>query len=209
MSHNKNSSLIRLASILLLLFMMFAVPQSASACSCVMPGSPAMEFSQFDAIFSGKVMSIKNNYTPVISFVEKIATSLGLDPFYFYTDRFWGNTVTIAVTESWKFVDITSVQVRTGSGGGDCGYGFSIGSDYLIYAGHAAGEGLGTSICTRTTELSTAAEDMTFLKTMPTIPLTQAPPSWGQIGVFIVVIIFILSIGLILFTWWRKQRKSV
>ncbi len=208
MSHNKKSTTIRLASVLLLLFMMFAVPQSASACSCVMPGTPSMEFSQLDAVFSGKVMNIRENYTPAISFLDKIMTSLSLDPTYFYTDRLWGNTVTFAVTHSWKLVNTTSVQVRTGSGGGDCGYGFSTGSDYLVYAGHAAGEGFGTSICTRTSELSRAAEDLTFLKTMPTLPLTQAPPSWGQILVIATPVIFISSVVLILFAWRRRPRPQ-
>jgi hypothetical protein len=205
---DKKLRVIHSAIILLLLFMMFAIPQSASACSCVMPGSPAMEFSQLDAVFSGKVMNIRENYTPIISFVDKIMTSLGLDPIYFYTDKLWGNTVTFTVTHSWKLVDTTTVQLRTGNGGGDCGYPFSTGSDYLVYAGHAPGEGYGTSICTRTTELSMAAEDMAFLKTLRTIPLTQPPPTWGQILVIAIPGIFIFSAILIFFVWRRKPHPT-
>jgi LPXTG-motif cell wall-anchored protein len=210
MSHNRKSTLIRLTSILLLFFTMFAIPQPASACSCVMPGSPAMEFSQHPAVFSGKVIDITDKFNPVISFIERIAMALGFDPFIFYTDRFWGNTVTFSVIDSWKLVDTTSVQVSTGNGGGDCGYGFSVGGDYLVYAyddPNEPGIHLGTGICSRTSELATAAEDLAFLQSMPTIPLTQSLPSAGQIGMPIILVIFLLLSALILVVWRRKRHQ--
>jgi hypothetical protein len=211
MSHCKKSIMIHLLSVLLLLFMMFAVPQPAGACSCAMPGAPGVEFSQYDAIFSGRVTNIVNKLNPALSFIEKIGMALGFDPFIFYTDRFWGNRVTFEVTHSWKLVDTTSVYVSTGNGGGDCGYGFSTGNDYLVYAYDDPGEpgiDLGTSICTRTTDLSTAAEDLAFLKTKPTIALTQPPPSWEQIGLTTIPVIFIFSVILVLFVWRRRQQLS-
>jgi LPXTG-motif cell wall-anchored protein len=210
MSHNRKSTLIRFASVLMLLFTMFAIPQPASACSCVMPGSPTMEFSQSPAVFSGKVIDITDKFNPAVSFIENIAMALGFDPFIFYTDRFWGNRVTFSVIDSWKLVDTTSVQVSTGNGGGDCGYGFSMGSDYLVYGYDDPSEPgihLGTSICSRTTDLATAAEDLAFLQSMPTIPLTQSLPSAGQMGPPIILAIFLLLSTLILFVWWRKRQQ--
>jgi hypothetical protein len=211
MSHSKKSIMIRLMSVLLLLFMMFAIPQPAGACSCVMPGPPVVEFSQYDAVFSGRVTGIVNKLNPAIAFIQRIGIALGFDPFIFYTDRFWGNRVTFEVTNSWKLVDTTSIQVSTGSGGGDCGYGFSIGNDYLVYAYDDPGEpgiDLGTSICTRTTDLSTAAEDLAFLKTKPTIPLTQSPPSLGKLVAITIPVIFIISVIMMLSIWRRRQRQS-
>lgn len=214
MSHvfrtDKKLHAIPLAIILMLLFMMFAAPRPASACSCVMPGSPAMEFSQYQAVFSGRVTNITDKSNPVISFTEKIGMALGFDPFIFYTDRFWGNNVTFAVTQSWKLVNTTSVQVSTGNGGGDCGYGFSIGNDYLVYAyddPSEPGNDFGTSICSRTTDLAMASEDLAFLKTMPTIPLTQSAPVSGQIGIIMILVIFFFLGGLILLIWRRKRNQ--
>lgn len=210
-SRNKRSTIIRFSMVVFLLFTMFAIPQPASACSCIMPGPLDIEFSQATAVFSGRVVNIKNNYTPIVAFAEKIATTLGFDPFYFYTDRFWGNTVTFEVTNSWKLVNTTTIQVRTGNGGGDCGYGFSVGSDYLVYAGHIRGEGLGTSICTRTTELSSAAEDLASLnlRTIQTIPLKQSFNFMGYLIAAIgLIIILALVIGRVLLMRWRKQHPA-
>jgi hypothetical protein len=215
MSHffttDKKLRVIHPVIILMLLFMMFAMPRPASACSCVMPGSPSMEFSQSDAVFSGRVTGIVNKLNPAVALLQRIGIALGFDPFIFYTDRFWGNAVMFEVTNSWKLVDTTSIQVSTGSGGGDCGYGFSVGNDYLVYAYDDPGEpgiDLGTGICSRTTDLPGAAEDMSFLKTMPTIPLTQAPPPWGQIVIITIAVVFLVSAVLVLFVWRRKKRNS-
>ena len=60
---------------------------------------------------------------------------------------------TFSVTEYWKGIDSTHIRVRTGLGGGDCGFGF--GQSYLVYASLGR-EGtdyegqLFTDICTRT-----------------------------------------------------------
>jgi 5-hydroxyisourate hydrolase-like protein (transthyretin family) len=50
-------------------------------------------------------------------------------------------------------------------GGGDCGYAFDVGGEYLIYAyRHPQNGRLSTGICSRTRPLSTAGEDLKYLR---------------------------------------------
>jgi hypothetical protein len=55
------------------------------------------------------------------------------------------------------------VEVATGRGGGDCGYAFERGRDYLVYASEAEGI-LQTGICSRTARAERAAEDLSYLR---------------------------------------------
>jgi hypothetical protein len=211
MSHNRKSTMVRLVIAVLLFFMMFATPQPARACSCAPSGSPSMGVSQSDAVFSGKVTNITDNNNVITSFFAKIVLKMGVKQYIAYKERFGGHKITFAVKDSWKLVDTTAIQVNTGYGGADCGYEFSVGNDYLIYASHAYGKPgnyLVTSICSRTTDMASATGDLAFLKTMPTIPLTQAPPSWGSILVIAIPVILIFLVVLILFAWRRKQTPS-
>jgi protocatechuate 3,4-dioxygenase beta subunit len=57
------------------------------------------------------------------------------------------------------------VEVTTGSGGGDCGYAFREGAEYVVYArSEGSGSPLTVSICSRTSELSRAASDLDYAR---------------------------------------------
>ena len=98
-----------------------------------------------DAVFSGEVLS-----------VERMSNA-GQELFSSVRVRF-------KVLESWRGDVSNVVEIKTGMGGGDCGYSFRERQNYLVYA-HARGGGLITSICSRTRPLSQAAEDVAYLKT--------------------------------------------
>ncbi|HEX6188568.1 MAG TPA: hypothetical protein VFZ40_10845 [Pyrinomonadaceae bacterium] len=70
--------------------------------------------------------------------------------------------VTLIVENSWKERLPKEVVLFTGRGGGDCGYRFEVGEDYLVYA-YFGGTALGTNICQRTTPLSGGADDIKIL----------------------------------------------
>ncbi|MET0647277.1 MAG: carboxypeptidase regulatory-like domain-containing protein, partial [Pyrinomonadaceae bacterium] len=56
-------------------------------------------------------------------------------------------------------------------GGGDCGYTFEVGKQYLVYGYDSkAGGRIGTGICTRTRPLSEAADDLKFLRAVSDLP---------------------------------------
>jgi hypothetical protein len=73
--------------------------------------------------------------------------------------------VLLRVTEPFLGVNTAEVEVDTGAGGGDCGYRFREGREYLVYAHRSGPTGrLQVSICSRTAALESAAEDVAYLR---------------------------------------------
>lgn len=167
---------------------LFFNPQPVAACSCIKAGPPPVEFNKYTAVFSGTVTYITDKRNFGIIMIEEAMRLAGFHPSIYYMERFWGYKVTFAVSKSWKFVEATSIQVDTGYGMGDCGYNFFVGNDYLVYASRAHGNPGGylvTSICSRTAELSQAADDLSYLNTLPTLKLKPASHGiWGYMGGF-------------------------
>ena len=64
------------------------------------------------------------------------------------------------------------IEILTGRGGGDCGYSFQSGVDYIIYAYKNSEGRLETGICSRTRPLTQAAEDLAYLRAVPQVPPT-------------------------------------
>lgn len=110
------------------------VPERAEACSCVKPPAPKVALKQSAAVFEGKV--------------------LGLDAkpdLHRVTARF-------EVLRVWKGELNARAEVSTIDVDSMCGYGFTVGDTYLVYA---SGEptGLSTGLCTRTKASADAAAD--------------------------------------------------
>jgi len=75
----------------------------------------------------------------------------------------------------WRGEVTGVVEVSTGAGGGDCGYSFRRGHQYVIYA-HKSPQGtLSTNICTPTKLLSKASADLEYFKGI------EAPSLGGRI----------------------------
>jgi hypothetical protein len=148
--------------ILLLALAALAASESlAEACTCISSGPPCQATWQADAVLSARVLSIE-------------AVVAG-EP----TEGAWrSRRVRMRVTEVFRNVAVAEVDVFTGSGGGDCGYNFAVGSDYLIYAYRHPNDGrLGTGICSRTRSLADAADDLRYLRG----PARQMAPGRGQL----------------------------
>src|SRR6266496_2084402 len=71
--------------------------------------------------------------------------------------------VRFRITEIWKGSLSDEVTVFTGQGGGDCGYKFEVGQQYLVYAYRYNRTKLGTNICQRTESLLGATQDLRVL----------------------------------------------
>lgn len=106
-----------------------AQAQPVYACSCIIPGTPQEELEKSDAVFSGTVMKMEETIS--------------------------GYDVTLQVQEAWKGVEDNLIKVHTGMGGGDCGFSFREGEDYLVYASLVNGE-LQVYICSLTGTLEGA-----------------------------------------------------
>lgn len=131
----------------LLLMMLIGCLTSVSCycCSCIGEISIRKELKRSDMIFIGQVLSkkelsITDSLMPAISIKQTQYLFLVKG---FYKGKCIGDTVSVV----------------TGIGGGDCGYKFTIGSDYLIYSSYqnkyyADGEPvekfLYTDVCRRT-----------------------------------------------------------
>lgn len=108
------------------------------ACSCVSSPPPEEAFKGATAVFCGRVVSLRLADETPDSRVECI---------FELVEIFKGAGHVGGPKERPR------ITVHTGSGGGDCGYSFSLGAFYLVYA---HGEtSLDTSICSRTRAYST------------------------------------------------------
>jgi len=72
--------------------------------------------------------------------------------------------VSISVLRSYRGQAIGNVIVLTGVGGGDCGFDFQTGKQYLVYADRISPESLFTSICTGTSPVEHAGPALRLLR---------------------------------------------
>ena len=109
------------------------------ACTCMhLRGTVETGYERYPEIFSGKV----------ISSVKSGNYSL---------------KVTIQVQNSWKGKLPKTVTVFTGAQTSMCGFPFKKGESYLIYADGEKLKDLSVTLCSRTTSLSDATEDIEML----------------------------------------------
>lgn len=146
--------------VLLATFVVAGDAYRADACRCapVRP-APCEAAWQADAIFIGEVERVDVNGRS------------GRIP-QFLRSRL----VTFRVSEHFRGPGGTSIRVITGAGGGDCGYRFHKGQEYLVYATEDRDGQLRTSVCTRTRPLGQAREDLAYLRSA-----FQRHESLGQI----------------------------
>ena len=73
------------------------------------------------------------------------------------------------VNKAFHGAEAMEVEVLTGSGGGDCGYGFQLGGQYVVYAYRDNSNRLVTSICSRTRPASDADADLAYFRNLPKV----------------------------------------
>ena len=194
-----------------------AHPSPAGACLCVADIAISDHFAMHDAVFAGKIARIVDNYVPIFSTSDYVMYKLGYSTYFF--DHFARNdarrlefSVFFKVINSWKGLDTSTIEVSTGRGGGDCGYSFLTNEEYLVYASHAYGRPDGywvTSTCSRTAELSNAADDFLYLDALPTIQLKPAIAIfWTERDTILLVLTSIPIMFSVFLASKRRQRKS-
>ena len=121
------------------------------ACKCAVPGSPSEEFEKFDAVFAGTVVSIQHSFDPNVT------------P-YKPDDR---TTVGFEVSAVWKGVVHARMYITTPPTGGSCGFTFTEGEPYIVYAYDSpyGDRSYTASICSRTAPLGQAQADLDALGT--------------------------------------------
>ena len=118
-----------------------ALPKPAQACSCAPPGSPAAALAEADAVFAGKVTSIK---------------PLGHPPFRMSSAD--PVEVEFHVSRVWKGPRWETTVIKTELSDISCGYEFKKGGTYIVYVHDGR-----TGLCTRTSPAWRAFQDLMAL----------------------------------------------
>jgi hypothetical protein len=128
----------RIAACAAAVLAVLAAPAVADACDCGGPGPPCQQFESGAAILVGQVIEV--------------------------TVESGSRRARVRVTEAFHGVASGTIDVFTGGGGGDCGYGFQSGQSYLIYAERQPDGKLYTGICSRTRPVNEASLDLAYLR---------------------------------------------
>ena len=129
--------MIKSIRILLQVGILLSLAGSASACSCAEDNSPNQALAKADAVFAGKVLDIT-----------------AVQPRNSWDER----RIRLRVRRSWKGRCGDVAAVISPSDG--CGYSFTRGEYYVVYAYRSKDGQLRTSMCTRTVTLRKAGEDL-------------------------------------------------
>lgn len=176
-------------TILAFIFMIGSFPSIASACSCANLPSVEEEFERSKAVFSGKVVDIK----------EKLSLKG-------YTTK----SILFEVTNTWKGVEQSQIIITTGQGGGDCGYNFIKGEEYLVYANETimyGAKSLVSTICNRTGVLSSSQEDLEILgEGQPSIEEVNLSGKHHRNQKYIWAIVAV-AIGMVVFFILNKRKR--
>ena len=150
----------RSAILPLIILLVLVIPIStspASACSCI-PPAPAIEsLERAAAVFSGKVIQTEETHPPDATVLPVVE-------------------VTFQVSQVWKGSSDETLMITTLLAGATCGLGgfFQAGEEYVVYAS-GLDDRLTASLCSRTTHLSNAREDVAELN-----KLADRPPDLAQ-----------------------------
>ena len=156
---------VRLGLILSLsLLWFFSNSEQALACSCVRPEGPSEELAQSAAVFTGRVISLREFHDPNAKAISST------DP----------TTVEFEVDTVWKGPSHETAYFTTARSEASCGFTFVEGKEYIVYS-H---DGSTVILCSRTALLENAETDLAELGegdtpqpgTIGTTPVVTPPP---------------------------------
>ena len=169
-----------------------AAPSNVYACSCIEPLTVEEQLSQSKAVFTGRVLKVKEN------------TNL---------NGYRTTSALFEIDQIWKGGSESQIIIHTGSGGGDCGYHFEEGKEYLVYASlstmYGDKEQLETISCDRTNILAQAQADLAVLGEGK-VPTEQVnlEDQLGFSSLYVwAIVVGTVVIGMLVFFVWRKRRQ--
>ena len=117
-----------------LVIFLFVSAEKSYACSCIVTPEPLKKqiensYSGADAVFSGEVIEIKESPANKYEFIVKFK-----------------------VAQNWKGEVGREITITTGKDSAMCGYNFTVGQKYLVYASGLK-DNLSTTNCSRTAGL--------------------------------------------------------
>ena len=118
----------------------------AFACDCAGNRPACQEYWEVSAVFVGTVINSRTLTVKNGPYPQQM------------------RAVRISLDQIFRGVEGGEVEVLTGFGGGDCGFGFKQAQQYLVYAYRSDDGELRTSICTRTKSISEADDDLAYIR---------------------------------------------
>ncbi len=142
----KTGNLMRTRIIFLAVLIVILLADRAYACSCVPRMPPCEAYKETPAIFIALVTDI-----------DLPSKDTNKSPYAY-----------LSIEQAFKGINETKIKMWQGSGSGDCSFVFEKGERYLIYAGYSdETKQFHTNICTRSRPLAYAAEDLDYLRGLP------------------------------------------
>lgn len=159
-----------------MIFLLGMLTAKVWACSCfVSPtGTPPCQSAwTHSAVFTGSVQEITDPGWPWVPIPSASPQTATPPP---PSTSFPRRKVRFKITEVLTGLDPSQkeIVIATGLGGGDCGYGFQRGVEYIVYAYNQREEGLSTGICSPTRPIEQAAEDLKYFRQLGnTAPVSE------------------------------------
>lgn len=140
-------------------------------CSCVQPPpdtETARDLAEWraarsDAIFEGRVENIDLKWALMEA---KVGTLIPAD---IEDDNSPEMQVSFDVSRSYRGEQQKNIRIRTGVGGGDCGYDFQLSEQYLVYAVSREPGKLSSGICSGTALVDERKADVSYLRGEPIV----------------------------------------
>ncbi len=105
---------------LLILTLLFSIGSYACDCDGVLTVENAYE--QYETVITGKIISVKPYDSKIYPNGDETV------------EEYSNVIVKIEIINSFKGQSKNTIEIITGIGGGDCGYQFIVGEEYLIFA---------------------------------------------------------------------------
>jgi hypothetical protein len=139
-------------------------PSITYACSCAVTTDPLEALERSSAVFIGIVADVKEPKGIIISSADPVK-------------------VTFEVNSSWKGVKDDKVILTTALSSASCGFKFTKGESYIVYAREERDSGkLTVSLCSRTAPLSSAGKDLDILGPSISSGSPTEPPEGGALN---------------------------
>lgn len=174
-------------NVLLTIFIILLYSTHVLACSCAPPRDAKTSLELSKAVFKGKVIEISK--------FGKFKLKVRFD-----------------VEKNWKGPLNKQIEVITESTGASCGYNFVENENYIVYA--HKDDPLLVSLCSRTTRLVNAGEDLNDLgegqlPILGELYSVKTPPSWLPYDINLTQLMgFTVSFAIcftVFFVWFRKM----
>src|SRR5882757_8101077 len=133
------------------------LPTVGWPCMCSTSGPPCHAAWKTSAVFFGTVVDLtRDSMKPDNRGTVQVNGFLGTHAIFEVAEGF------IGMVGRGK-----SLEIRTGMGGGDCGYPFQRGESYVVYANENKDGVLVATTCSRTAPASKAQADLFYLRNLP------------------------------------------